>query len=309
MKKKNPLFGSSETTRETPFNFELFYRYGHAHHVSRIPESFLEWFIGFYEGDGSIYSSKTSYSKKRLSFQITQKDKQLIEKLRYTFGYGNISQETRKTGTYWKWTLESKDTIEKIAYLLYGNLVWPDRQRQYIKWIQTGQKQGLFSKITLTNLTFISSEKLISFQNAWLSGFIDAEGCFYAYLKETKSVKTKKATVNLSQKLTLTQKLKTSNQSERIIFDHILNLFEMKSTLYIFQNRTNANLYGRIEIRTIQNQKLLIDYLQRYKLKTQKYISYRRWWRVWLRRTEKIHLTEKGRKRIRRLIHNINKVK
>lgn len=309
MNKKNPLFGSSETTRETPFNFDLFYKYGHAHHVCRIDESYLEWFIGFYEGDGSIYSSQTQYSKKRLSFQITQKDRQFIEKLRYTFGYGNISNETRKTGVYWKWTLESKETIEKIAYLLYGNLVWPARQLQYIEWIQTGQKQGLFSKIILKNLTFRSSEKLISFQTAWLSGFIDAEGCFYAHLKETKSLKTNKPIVKLSQKMTLTQKLKTPDQAERIIFDHILNLFETKNTITIFQSRVNSHFYGRIEIWTIQNQKCLIDYLQNYKLKTQKYISYRRWWRIWVRRTEQIHLTEKGRKRLRRLVSNINKVK
>lgn len=306
---KIPLFGSSETTRETPFNFDLFYKYGHAHHISRIPESFLEWFIGFYEGDGSIYSTQTSYSKKRLSFQITQKDQQFIQQLRDTFGYGNINKEIRKTGVYWKWTLESKETIEKIAYLLYGNLIWPNRQIQYIKWIQIGQNQGLFSKIPLKELTFISSNKSISLQNAWLSGFIDAEGCFYAHLKEMNSLKSGKPTVKLSQKMTLTQIMKTPNQSERIIFDKLLNLFQIKGTIYIFQNQVNNNFYGRIEIRTIQDQKRLIQYLQNYKLKSQKYIAYRRWWRVWLRRTEKIHLTEKGLKRLRRLIHNINQVK
>ena len=236
MNNKNPLFGSSETTRETPFNFDLFYKYGHAHHVSRIPEPFLEWFIGFYEGDGSIYSSQTSYSKKRLSFQISQKDKQFIERLRYTFGYGNVTHETRKTGIYWKWTLESKESIEKIAYLLYGNLVWPARQDQYIKWIQAGQQQGLFNQISLQHLVFISSDKLISLQTAWLSGFIDAEGCFYAHLREKNSIRTGKLTINLSQKFTLTQKLTTINQPECIIFHQILDLFETKSKVYIFQS-------------------------------------------------------------------------
>ena len=45
--------GSSETTREASlFDFRYFYKYGQSSHVPRISEAFLEWFVGFYEGDG-----------------------------------------------------------------------------------------------------------------------------------------------------------------------------------------------------------------------------------------------------------------
>ena len=306
MNKKIPLFGSSETTRETPFNFDLFYKYGHAKHVPRIPESFLEWFIGFYEGDGSIYFTTITDKKKRFSFQITQKDRQLIEQFKYIFGYGNVSCESRETGIYWKWTLESKESVEKISYLFYGNLIWPYRQMQYSQWIRAGQEQGLFKQILLDQLVFRPPDQMISFQNAWFSGFIDAEGCFYAHLKETYSPKTGNITIKLSQKFTLTQKQQTTDQSEIIIFQHILDLLQTPSKIIIFQNKTKNCFYARIEIWRLVNQKHLIDYLKVYKLKTQKYISYRRWWRVWLRRQEQAHLTHKGRKRLKRLISNIN---
>ena len=307
MKKKTPLCGSSETTRETPFDFTLFYKYGHAHHISKIPETFLEWFIGFYEGDGSIYSSKTSYSKRRFSFQITQKDQQFIERLQYTFGFGNISKETRTTGVYWKWTLESKENVESIAYLLHGNLIWPYRQIQYIEWIQTGQKQGLFQQIPFGLVMFPDRVEKISFTNAWLSGFIDAEGCFYAHLREIGPKRPdSQLNIKFSQKMHLTQALKAPDRSDLIVFERFQKVFELKTKIQIFQNKSEGKFYARVECWTLMSQELLINYLKCYKLKTQKYISYRRWWRVWIRRKEQTHLTNKGRKRLYRLVNSIN---
>ena len=307
MNQKNLLFGSSETTRETPFHFDLFYKFGHAKHVPRISEAFLEWFLGFYEGDGSIYTAKTGYIKLRFSLQISQKEKQVISMLEYTFGFGNISSISKGTNVYWRWTLESKETIEKIAYLLYGNLVWPNRQNQYIAWIQAGQKQGLFQNISLSQLTWPSPKSGISLQNGWLSGFIDAEGCFYAHLRETINPKTGVICAQLNQKMTLTQKIDSPDQTEKLIFDQFLGILDSRSRIRIFSNHHNGeSLYGRIEIGSLRSQKLVVEYLQIYKLRTQKYISYRRWWRVWLRRQEKAHLTVKSRKRLYRLIANIN---
>ena len=317
MNQKNLLCGSSETTRETPFNFDLFYKFGHAKHVPRISEDFLEWFLGFYEGDGSIYNAKTSYTKLRFSFRILQKEKQIIQKLHYTFGYGNISSEIKENGIYWRWTLESKQTIESIAYLLHGNLVWPEHQDRYMQWIQAGQKQGLFQNLSLNQLTWPSPKSCISLQNGWLSGFIDAEGCFYAHLKETINPKTGAISIQLNQKMTLTQKFhfdatqrhtfELYDQPEKFIFDQFLDIFNSAAQIRVFSNHQNKKtIYGRVEIGSLSSQKLIVDYLQLYKLRTQKYIAYRRWWRVWLRRKAKIHLTVKGRKRLYRLIANIN---
>ena len=65
--KKNYNCESSETTRETSnFNFNDFYKYGHVKHVPRISEEFLEWFIGFFEGNGSLsYTENTFYNRTR----------------------------------------------------------------------------------------------------------------------------------------------------------------------------------------------------------------------------------------------------
>ena len=123
------LYGSSETIRKAPyFNFDDFYTYGHAKHVPRISETFLEWFIGFFEGDGSLgFSKKRFYTRlrkvkaykepvcERLYFHICQKERQIIEKIAYIFGFGGVSSFNKNGEVYWRWTLDSKNAIENIA--------------------------------------------------------------------------------------------------------------------------------------------------------------------------------------------------
>ena len=99
----NNNYGSSETTRKAPiFSFNLFYKYGHVKHVPRIEEPFLEWFIGFFEGDGSfsIDSDKTFSNRKRLYLTISQKEKSIIIKIAYTFGFGSVSCFKKNYNTF-----------------------------------------------------------------------------------------------------------------------------------------------------------------------------------------------------------------
>ena len=133
MKKYN--YGSSETIRKAPyFCFEAFYKYGHAHHVPHISENFLQWFIGFCEGDGSFSYTKASiyhrqrngksYTEhvcERLRFSICQKERRIVEKIAYIFGFGCVSSFNKDGETYWRWSLESKTSIENMVYPLDKN--------------------------------------------------------------------------------------------------------------------------------------------------------------------------------------------
>ena len=73
--------GSSETTREASlFDFRDFYKYGQSSHVSRISEAFLEWLLGFYEGDGYIGFRQrpkclNQNARLELTLEIDQKEK------------------------------------------------------------------------------------------------------------------------------------------------------------------------------------------------------------------------------------------
>jgi hypothetical protein len=71
---------SSETKRDIKFNFSNFYN-----HYKFIDPKFLEWLIGFSEGDGSFF-----YSGKRLYFSIGQKDVKVLYYIKETLGFGNV---------------------------------------------------------------------------------------------------------------------------------------------------------------------------------------------------------------------------
>lgn len=89
---KNQPFNldSSETTREAPFYKLQKYR---PQHIKTNDVTFLEWFIGFSEGDGCFLVSD---QKTRCSFIIVQKDISLLYKIRTCLGFGNINIYTQK---------------------------------------------------------------------------------------------------------------------------------------------------------------------------------------------------------------------
>ena len=72
---------SSETTREASleknFNFDYYYKYFKPQHIKQIDRNFLEWFIGFSEGDGSFVVTNN-----RCYFFINQKDIKLLYKIK-----------------------------------------------------------------------------------------------------------------------------------------------------------------------------------------------------------------------------------
>ena len=81
--------GSSETIREA-LQFDDYTKLGQPEHIPNVDKSFLEWFIGFTEGDGSFDQSK-------LAFIINQKDPKLLFKIKKKLGFGSV-YETSNPG-------------------------------------------------------------------------------------------------------------------------------------------------------------------------------------------------------------------
>jgi hypothetical protein len=339
IKEKNKCESSETTCNASYFCFDDFYRYGHADHVPRIPERFLEWFIGFFEGDGSLsYTKEGTYNRnregkaykervtERLRFHLVQKERAIIEKIAYVFGFGTVSSVNKDGNIYWRWSLDSKQSIERMAFLLSGNLILKNRQQQFFEWVEVGQKKGMFQFPFDKKKPWNSN---ISLKNGWLSGFIDAEGCFYAHFSLPLGLKFKvsklpvlkknwsefdyevfseisQSKCKLKQKFHLTQ-ISTLENVE--LFKKIRILFKGK-TLYIFNNnkisKLSSNNYVRVEFSSLSSNELIIHYLSTYPLKTIKNVSFKRWQRVYLRRKEGVHLSIKGKRRLYRLVKAIN---
>ena len=300
--KQNHYCGSSETIRKTPrFNFDNFYKYGHADHVPRIDEAFLEWFIGFFEADGCFSIDERN---RRLYLTIGQKEKKILFQIFETFGIGSISSWSNNGKTYWQWRVSSKSGLERLALLFFNNLVLSKRQTQFLDWLKQGKQIGLFSGCPIFQL---ESPK-IGLNDAWLSGFIDAEGCFYAHVS-IQNKQTKNPKVKFYQTFSLKQT--TVDLNDQNLFKQILFLFQSSSNVF-YSKSSSKKHYLSIQLASKKSHEILIQYLFNYKLKTMKYISFRRWWRIYLLKTknkEKFldeNLSKKSLKKLKRLTQSIN---
>jgi hypothetical protein len=317
--------GSSETIREA-FNFNFSkYIENKPEHIKNIDQSFLEWFIGFTEGDGSfIVSLKKNKTRKNIFFFINQKDPKLMYKIKKELGFGQVIKYKQNNQTFYRYSVSDIKNINRLIHLFNGNLILKKVQNRFNKWLNC--YNNLYPNEYIENKFNLPT---LNLNSGWLSGFIDAEGCFYANVVIKKDIqkqiyslpKMKKNWSNedyqffkeisqskcrISQKMTLTQiSIKETNE----LFKKIIFLFKGKS-FYIFKNSKVKKLtnkeYARIEFSNLDSHKIIIDYLSQYKLKTLKYISFIKWKKIYLRRKKGVHLSPKGTQRLYRLIKSIN---
>lgn len=131
------------------------------------------------------------------------------------------------------------------------------------------------------NIPYLESNIIPSFSNAWLSGFIDAEGCFSARVKHCRTSKLGK---NLLVDFTIAQK--------KDILILIRNLLDVvKDTNIRFDPSWQGYQFY------LSNKKLLIrliSYLKVYRLKSKKNIDFVIFTKIHTLGINKNHLTEKG---------------
>lgn len=270
--------GSSETIRKViqEFNFNDYKRYGQPQHLKNIDSQFLEWFIGFSEGDGSF--------SKKFSFVINKKDPQLLFKIKKNLGFGSV-YETSDSGI-WRYCVTGQENNLRLFYLFNGNLILKKTQKRFLQW-STHIKTKIIVKQFQIN---------ISLNNAWLSGFIEAEGGFHGRIRKKNNTKLK---VQFCKKFYLTQK------NENFLLQKIGLLLESKTKIYSFiQNEKN---YSRIDITSFKSQNILLNYLLRYPLLGRKNITLSIWSKMHGYQNRKEHLTKFGITKLNNLCFTLKK--
>jgi len=102
---------ASETLREASFDFNAFYK---QHHY--IDHSWLQWFIGFAEGDGALLRDKND----RISFVNTQNESKILYHIKDILGFGNVTFDLN-ANTY-RYKVLDNSALFKLAILFNGNL-------------------------------------------------------------------------------------------------------------------------------------------------------------------------------------------
>lgn len=265
----------SETTRETSFNYDE-YRNISGKNPEDISDEWLTWFIGFSEGDGAFLTGKD----KRLIFVLTQKETAILNHIHETLGIGRV----RTYGPYSRYRVDDKKGILVLTALFNGNLVLDKRKVQVKKWLD------------ILNIEQRNNNVLPLLNNSWLSGFIDAEGCFNVTLFKRKSMR-----LGYLVKLRFMIDQKDSLHNMLFIKDQ-LNLFLTHRKL----KKGSIGTMHRIESNSFVKAPLIIEYLKKFRLKSKKQESFDKWVTVYELVKNKAHLTEQGLSEIRKLSKEVN---
>ena len=241
----------------------------------------LQWFIGFTEGDGAILESKG-----KLSFVIGQKDVGVLYHIQEVLGFGMVNvYPDREHGRYAVW---DSNHIALLIHLFNGNLVLPKRIDQLKVWLAVyNSKKGNIPIISLQNAV------KLSLNSAWLAGFTDAEGCFNVHI-----------TKRPAQKIGFRTKL-------RFILDQQFSkecLEEIKTILNSghVALRSKTNQVYRYSTDSFRGLTIILEYYKKFPLKTTKLNSFEKWSEVWHLMVKGEHLTKEGFKKIQELAKEVN---
>ncbi len=242
--------GSSETIRKTAFNFSDYRKRLVSHKKSgKIDPAFLEWLVGFSEGDGSFIVSKD-----RMFFIINQKEEKVLHRIRTELGFGKVSTYN----TYSRFIVADRDNIERLIHLFNGNLVLHKTNSRFELWLQSWNLSFREQRRVIP----LSQNQLPSFDNnGWLSGFTDANGCFNA-------VQTKDSRYSLGWRLRL--RFILDQKSEKDLLEKVKNLFGSG----VISRRREVDDMWRFTCTSILSHQVVTNYFTRYPLRTVKKVSF-----------------------------------
>lgn len=243
---------------------------------------FKLWFIGFVEGDGSFIINKDGY----LEFRITQSssDAQILFMIKKKLGFGVVRVEDSVKNTHC-YMVKDKDNIIKLISIFNGNIFFDTRKEQFKLWLNA------FNLKYKENIPHIDSSFKPSLNEAWLTGFTDAEGCFTCSVDDNKS--------NTAKLVKLRYILSQEGNSNNM--DYLADLLGGKKHL---------KSYGGYNV-TVNTTKLapIVRYFNLYPLKTKKYITYFNWVKIYKLVVDKKHNNPESLLLIMRYKNNIDKSK
>lgn len=242
--------------------------YSNKNNFNNLNTQFSYYFTGLLEGDGTIYVPKTIRSSKgNLNYPSIQivfclKDLPLALLIQKTIGHGSISRKKGKNA--YIYTVNNFEGLILLINLLNGNM-------------KTNKIYALHNLINWCNKykgTFIEKKVLNTdgiISNAWLSGFIEADGHFS--LRSTEYGKYPK----IECKFELSQSQKDHNNDNLFYLQEIaLNL---KSVVKSTRNNSNNPQY-RIRTTNLEANLAVVDYLTKYPLFGSKFLDYKDWKKV-----------------------------
>ena len=124
-------------------------------------KAFNEWLAGLIDGDGYFILTKKGYTSCGITMDI--RDKKVLEILKHKYG-GSIKQISNANAIRYK--LKHKKGLISLINDINGNIRNPARLLQ-------------INKLCVKYNIVLKNSKPLTFNNGWLSGFIDSDGSIY----------------------------------------------------------------------------------------------------------------------------------
>lgn len=152
--------------------------------------AFLEWFIGFAEGDGSkIVTHIKGTGKDRLFFVINQEERKVMYKIKKELGFGSVFPYKQKGATYYRYQVSAKKDLTRLVHIFNGNLLATKVKKRFKSWLEAYNNRYHVTSGTSSPILYKPGQLKVSLQSDWLAGFVDAEGGFFIDLREPQKGK------------------------------------------------------------------------------------------------------------------------
>lgn len=280
-----------DSTIQKSFEFSSFYsKFKEYYPDLKQPNSrFLEWLIGFSEGEGSFILAKRG----DLSFVITQSssDIEVLNYIKDNLGFGRVIKQSIKQNTH-RFVIQDFKNIYLICLLFNGNMVFPTRKARFLTFLSTFNERLI--RKSLNTIIPLDNCVIPTLEDGWLSGISDGEGSFTCSLLSNSSA--------FRFRFILTQKW----EANKYVFEHILRLLN-KHSIEGSVVAHHADNVWELRINGLKNCKGLFIYFDNYNLMSKKKDSYFKWKSLYNRLVNKDHLNNDTRLELINLAKQINK--
>ena len=285
--------GATLASVQADFDFDSFTQAFQAYHGGALAtpsDAWLQWFIGFYEGDGSLHVS-SKHGSVVLTVVQNWSDLDVLENIRSTLGVGTVVPHNTLNET-WRYRVESKQGMELLLNLLNGNMVVPTKILQFQEALTSFNEWVSRGSLLLPQIMLKTTVLLPSLTTAWLAGFSDAEGCFSCSFLS-----------NSSHAFRLRFLLAQKYLANRPVLLAVLGLFGAGKVLAHHVPDVYEYVLGGVK-----NTESCFSYFDQYTLRTRKAKSYRMWRELHSAIKAKQHLDPVRRAELKTLASTVNKI-
>lgn len=280
-----PFLSPNSSNRS--FDFASFYKIYSKFYPNhpKPTQSFLEWLIGFTEGDGSFTVTKRG----TLQFVITQSsvDVQVLYYIMENLGFGKVIQQSKSIKTH-RFIVQDISNIFLICLIFNGNMVFFTRNSRFLTFLSVYNDLALRMKLQIINPVF--NTLLPTLQDHWLAGFTDAEGCFSLSLLSNST--------GYRLRFLLSQKWEVNKS----VLQHIASLFGVGT----ISPHSVPNNWEFI-VNGVKNTSHLLSYFDTHVLYSKKKESYNLWKQLRIQLINGDHLNTDSRSEMVKLAKCINK--